>query len=98
MNSDGDMSEDNDFKLNLDKDDEDYSDSSNNPYSEMKSAGDQAPRGPPGAPRIRPKKAPKFSDFLNPYLSLFGKHDRSYDSANSSDNSLNVPKKKKSLK
>ena len=95
MNSDGDMSEDNDFKLNLDKDDEDYSDSSNNPYSENKSSGDKAPRGPPGAPRIRPKKAPKFSDFLNPFISLFGKHDRSYDSSNSSDNSLNVAKKKK---
>jgi hypothetical protein len=93
MNSDGDISEDNDFKLNLEKDDEDYSDSSNNPYSEMKSTGDKAPRGPPGAPRICPRKAPKFSDFLNPYINLFGKHERSL--SNSSDDSLIVAKKKK---
>ena len=94
MKKDDEMSEDNDSKLNLDKDDEDESDSFSNPYKEMKSSGEKAPRSPPGAPRIRPRKSPIFSDYLNPFFSLFGKHDRSFDSSNSSD-SEELAKKKK---
>ena len=60
----------------------------------MKSVGDRAPKSPPGAPRINPIKSPAFSDFINPYFSLFGKHDRSFDSSNSSD-SEELAKKKK---
>ena len=89
-----DMSEDNDSKLNLDKDDEDDSDFLNLRYTETKSVGDKAPKSPPGAPKINPIKSPKFSDFLRPYFSLFGKHERSYDSSNSSDVEEEGKKKK----
>ena len=92
MKNDEEMSEDNDSKLNLDKDDED-SDSLSNPYKELKS-GEKTPRLPPGAPRINPIKSPKFSDLMNPIFSLFGKHDRSFESSNSSD-SEEIAKKKK---
>ena len=88
--------DDNDSKLNLDKDDEDLSDSFDNPYTEMKSnKEDKVPRSPPGAPKIGPKKPPKIFDFLNSYFSLFGKHERSFDSSNSSDSSKVAKKKKK---
>ena len=89
-----DMSEDSDSKLNLDKDDEDDSDFLNLGYNEIKSIGDRAPKSPPGAPKINPIKSPKFSDFLNPYFSLFGKHDRSFESSNSSIDEEETKKKK----
>ena len=89
-----DMSEDSDSKLNLDKDDEDVIDFLNLGYTEMKSDGDKAPKSPPGAPKINPIKSPKFSHFLNPYFSLFGKHDRSFSSSNSSDDEEEAKKKK----
>ena len=96
MDNDDMSDDDNDSKLNLDKDDEDLSDSFDNPYTEMKSnKEDKVPRSPPGAPKIGPKKPPKIFDFLNSYFSLFGKHERSFDSSNSSDSSKVAKKKKK---
>ena len=89
MKESNDMSEDNDSKLNLDKDDEDDSDSLSNPYKKSHPT-DKTTKSPPWAPKISPRKPSKISE----YLSLFGKHDRSYDSSNSSD-SVEVIKKKK---
>ena len=92
MKDDEEMSE-NDSKLNLDKDDEDFSDSFKNPYNEMNSSGDKAPKSILDAPRIFPKKSPKFTEYLEKF-SLFGKHERSFDSSNSSDSGELVKKKK----
>ena len=89
MKENNDMSEDNDSKLNLDKDDEDDSDSLSNPYKKLHSK-DKISSSPPGAPRIAPRKPSKFSE----YLGLLGKHDRSFESSNSSD-SMEIVKKKK---
>ncbi len=89
MKENNDMSEDNDSKLNLDKDDEDDSDSLSNPYKKSHSK-DKISSSPPGAPRISPRKPSKFSE----YLGLLGKHDRSFESSNSSD-SMEIVKKKK---
>ena len=89
--NDEDMSEENDSKLNLDKDDEDLSDSIE---KEVESTGDKAPKSPSWAPRIHPKKSPKFSDFLNPFFSLLGKHERDFDSEESSDGEQREKKKK----
>ena len=94
MKNNDEMSEENDSKLNLDKDDDDLSDIMDNPYKESKPSGDKAPKSPPWAPRIIPKKPPRFSDFLNPIFSLLGKHERSNEPSDSSDDEQEAKKKK----
>ena len=96
MKNNDDMSEDdNDSKLNLDKDDEDDSDSNNNPYPKTNTSGDKAPRSPPSAPRITPRKIlSTFHDFCKPYMRLFRKRIRNLNSSDHSDSEEEIKKKK----
>ena len=93
MSENNDMSEEDDSKLNKDKEASDDSDSMSNPYKEKHSSDKKTSKSPPGAPRITPRK---HLDLFGK-LCLKGKHDRSFDSSYSSDSFEMNKKKKKEL-
>ena len=87
MKNNDDNSEEIDTRLNLDKDDEDESDSIGHSYAKMRDIDSKEKTSPPGAPRIYPRK-PAYRSFLFDYSKrIFGKHHRSFDSSNSSNSS-----------
>ena len=88
-----DMSEENDIKDKLEKDDEDIID----PSDEKKPEGKYKKENiisPFSSPIISHKTPPKSFSYIDPIIKLFSKHDRSSSDSDSSD-SYEQPKKRK---
>ena len=94
MKNNDDMSEEQNDKLNLDKDDEDDSVSNINPCKEMKSAVYKGPKCPQFSPKIARKILSTFNEYLSPFLRIYAKHKREDDSSDSSDSDEERKKKK----
>ena len=88
-----DMSEENDIKDKLEKDDEDIIDPSDEKKPEEKIKKENI-ISPFGSPIISHKTPPKSFSYIDPIIKLFSKHDRSSSESDSSD-SYEQPKKRK---
>ena len=88
-----DMSEENDIKDKLEKDDEDIIDPSDEKKPEEKIKKENI-ISPFSSPIISHKTPPKSFSYIDPIIKLFSKHDRSSSDSDSSD-SYEQPKKRK---
>ena len=88
-----DMSEENDIKDKLEKDDEDIIDPSDEKKPEEKIKKENI-ISPFSSPIISHKTPPKSFSYIDPIIKLFSKHDRSSSESDSSD-SYEQPKKRK---
>ena len=88
-----DMSEENDIKHKLEKDDEDIIDPSDEKKPEEKIKKENIIT-PFSSPIISHKTPPKSFSYIDPIIKLFSKHDRSSSESDSSD-SYEQPKKRK---